>query len=80
VFKSQKNQDFFCELFGLDCTYGPVSINKTIPQIIKQKLTEEPDFLFSLHSMDKFRKGHESQKNYWSFPDFKEISTAVLNQ
>ena len=97
--KSPKNQDFFCELFDLDCTYGRVSINQNLPALIKQKLASEPDFLFSLHSMGKLtaesqggNQFHQTRSNstqsnpistppakrYWSFPEFKEISTAVL--
>ena len=50
--KSAQNQDFFCDLLDLDCTYGRVSINQNLPHLIKQKLADEPDFLFSLHSID----------------------------
>lgn len=77
-----------------DSTYGRVSINRNLPLIIKQKLAEEPDFLFSLHSMDKFKMEDTSitagaggasslietgERCYWSFPQFKEISSAVLS-
>ena len=91
MFDSPKNQDYFCEVMNFDSTYGRVTINRSLPIIIKQKLAEEPDFLFSLHSMDKFKmddvkttKGTSSlletgDRCYWSFPQFKEISSAVLS-
>ena len=98
LYKSPKNQDFFCDLFDLDCTYGRVSINQNLPVLIKQKLASEPDFLFSLHSMGRLSGEttngnyfHQTRSNstpssstqapakrYWSFPEFKEISTTVL--
>ena len=82
LYKSPSNQDFFCDLFDLDCTYGRVTINQSLPVLIKQKLAEEPDFLFSLHSMQRIHDSEPSNaesKHYWSFPEFKEISTAVLS-
>ena len=85
LYSSTSNQDFFCSLFDLDCTYGRVSINQSLPIIIKQKLADEPDFLFSLHSQGFVPGEHSKQpqfhlKRYWSFPEFTEIQTAVLNQ
>ena len=82
MYRSPRNQDFFCDLFELDSTYGRVSINKRLPVIIKQKLADDPDFLFSLHSLGQIKDVSNSslEQRYWSFPEFKEISTAVLNQ
>lgn len=89
LFKSSHNQDYFCGLFDIDCTYGHVSINQGMPILIKRKLSEEPDFLFSLHSIGKLSQNDSMEyrkevdlarnKRYWSFPEFKEISSAVLS-
>lgn len=35
LYKSSENQDFFCGLFDIDCTYGHVSINQGMPILIK---------------------------------------------
>ena len=57
--KSPSNQDFFCsKVAELDCSdalYGQVSLNRNIPILIKKKLAAEPEFLLSLHRMDKLK-------------------------
>ena len=56
--KSPSNQDFFCKIAQLDCSdalYGQVSLNRNIPGLIKKKLAAEPEFLLSLHRMDKLK-------------------------
>ena len=63
LYKSAQNQDFFCDLLDLDCTYGRVSINQNLPHLIKQKLADEPDFLFSLHSIDHISTGIDGGEN-----------------
>ena len=73
-------------MFGLEPLYGRVSINQQLPPLIKQKLAKEADFLASLHEAVAQEEASEDvdgaffPKRYWSFPEYKEISTAVLHQ
>lgn len=38
TFKCATNQDFFCQIFDFEPTFGRVTINLTIPALIKKKL------------------------------------------
>ena len=48
-YRCQANQDYICGLHDLEPLNGVVSINQTLPKLIKQRLKDDPDFLYSLH-------------------------------
>jgi hypothetical protein len=55
-----------------------VSINATLPSLIKQKLASDKDFLGSLNNGQSQNYSERPKKRYWSFPEFKELPTQVL--
>ena len=81
TYKCESNQDYLCELFEIEALHGRVSINQSIPMLIKKRLNENPDFLFSLHMRD----GEDGErmstvndgKRFWSFPEFKQMTSNI---
>jgi hypothetical protein len=48
-FNNEKNQDFICGLFDFEPIYGRVTINSSLPPLIRQKLATDKDFLSSIN-------------------------------
>lgn len=79
--ESRANQDFFSDLLSLDAICGRVTLNKTLPVFLKKRLASEPEFLYSLHRLPRSdQKKRRPAKPYWTFPEFKELSSAVLTK
>ena len=72
-FNNEKNQEYICGLFDFEPLYGRVTINSSLPSLIKQKLAADNDFLSSINTEQSNRD--LPKKRYWSFPEYKEINT-----
>lgn len=53
-----------------------MTINSSLPSLIKQKLAADKDFLSSINCEPMGRDS--PKKRYWSFPEFKEINTQLI--
>lgn len=78
TFNNLRNQDFICSLYDFEPSYGRVAINSSVPTLIKQKLANDPDFLSSINTEPKASLNLRPKKRYWSFPEFKELPSQVL--
>lgn len=47
-------------------------MNAELPILIKQKIQKNPSFLATIQNLTD-----TSEKNYWSFPEYKDVGTAV---
>jgi hypothetical protein len=78
TFNNQRNQDFLCSLFDFEPNYGRISMNSALPPLIKQKLANDKDFLSSINAEPRPSITNRPKKRYWSFPEFKELPSQVL--
>lgn len=61
----------------MEPVYGRITINSSLPPLIRQKLAADKDFLSSINC----EPGRDQmKKRYWSFPEYKELPTHVFTQ